>query len=99
MRRVYSSVLTPTRPWIEESAFRETTLFNIDDPNEREAVRQAGGVFYRSLLTATMRCGTTEDDPSVTRGELRAVLADLRFTAGYCTTARTLSRGRPRNPS
>jgi hypothetical protein len=72
------------RTWIEESAFRETTLQAIDDPADREAVRQAGGIFHLALLEATIHCGATDDDPSVTRADLRAVLADLRYTSGYC---------------
>ncbi len=70
-------------PWIEESAYRETTIRSIDDPEDQEAVRRAGGVFHLALLEATRKCGTTEADLSVTRADLRAVAADLRYTGGY----------------
>ncbi|HXO28518.1 MAG TPA: hypothetical protein VOA80_14315, partial [Thermoanaerobaculia bacterium] len=32
--------------------------------------------------------GTTPADPSITRAELRAAAADLRYTGGYCAAIR-----------
>jgi hypothetical protein len=69
--------------WIEESAFRETFLLAIDDPVRRENVFRAGAFFYLAALEATVDNGTTPEDPSVTRAELRAIAADLRYLQGY----------------
>jgi hypothetical protein len=70
--------------WIEESAFRETFLLAIDDPVKRESVRRAGAAFFLMALEATFHNGTTEEDPSAIRAELRAIAADLRYLQGYC---------------
>jgi hypothetical protein len=68
-------------PWNESDSFRETTLQLLDDPADREAVRHAGRVLYDLALEATRELG---DGPSVVHAELRAIAADLRYTAGYC---------------
>ena len=75
----------PSAPagWIEESAFRETFLNAIDDPVRRENVFRAGAFFYLAALEATFDNGTTPEDPSVTRAELWAIAADLRYLQGY----------------
>jgi hypothetical protein len=78
---LYDNVTAPPPPpWIEADSFRETTLQNLDDPADREAFRQVGRVLY------TLTVETTRDmsgESSVTRAELRAVAADLRYTCGY----------------
>jgi|ERR1700674_2740882 len=70
-------------PWTEGESFRETTLHLIDDPADREAFRHAGRVLYDLAVEATREVGTTPAEPSITRAELRAVAADLRYTGGY----------------
>jgi len=75
-------------PWTEGESFRETTLHLIDDPADREAFRHAGRVLYDLAVEATREVGTTTADPSITRAELRAVAADLRYTGGYCAAIR-----------
>jgi IS1 family transposase len=42
-----------------------------------------GRVLYDLAVEATQESGTTPGDPSVTRAELRAAAADLRYTGGY----------------
>ena len=75
-------------PWTEGESFRETTLHLIDDPADREAFRHAGRVLYDLAVEGTREVGTTPADPSITRAELRAVAADLRYTGGYCAAIR-----------
>jgi hypothetical protein len=70
-------------PWNEADSVRETTLQLLDDPEDREAVRRAGQMLYDLAVAATREQGTTPGDPSITRAELRAVAADLRYTGGY----------------
>jgi hypothetical protein len=70
----------PPPPWIEADSFRETTLQNFDDPQARDALRQVGRLLY-DLAVETTRQVTGE--ASVTRAELRAIAADLRYTGGY----------------
>jgi hypothetical protein len=70
-------------PWNESDSFRETTLIWIDDPQDREALRQAGRVLYDLAVEVSRAMG---GEPSMTRAELRAVAADLRYTAGYCAS-------------
>ena len=67
--------------WIEADSVRETTLRYIDDPQEREAVRTFGRVFFDMAVQLSCDPG----DESETRSELRAILADLRYTAGRCS--------------
>jgi hypothetical protein len=78
---LYDNVtVPPPPPWIEADSFRETTLQNFDNPEDREAFRQVGRVLY-TLAVETTRDMTGES--TVTRAELRAVAADLRYTGGY----------------
>ena len=70
-------------PWNESDSVRETTLQLLDDPEDREAVRRAGQVLYDLAVVVTRENGSIPGDPSVTRAELRAVAADLRYTGGY----------------
>ena len=65
--------------WNESDSFRETTLQLFDDP-DRQAVRRLGHVLYDLAVFASREQGGEE---SVTRAELRAVAADLRYTGGY----------------
>jgi hypothetical protein len=58
-------------------------LYLLDDPADREAVRHAGRVLYDLAVVVTREVGTTPADPSITRAELRAVAADLRYASGY----------------
>ena len=41
-------------------------------------------MLYDLAVEAPREVGTTPADPSITRAELRAVAADLRYTGGYC---------------
>jgi hypothetical protein len=70
-------------PWEESDSFRETMLQLLDDPADREAVRRAGRVLYDLAVVVTDEVGAIPGDPSITRAELRAVAADLRYTGGY----------------
>lgn len=74
----YPDVTAP--PWIEGDSIRETTLQFFEDPAEKEGLRQVGRVLYRLGTEASRDMG---DESSVTRAELRAVAADLRYTGGY----------------
>jgi hypothetical protein len=69
--------------WNEADSIRETTLHLLDDPEDREAVRRTGRVLYDLAVVVTRELGTTPEDPSMTRAELRAAAADLRYTGGY----------------
>src|SRR5579862_7055944 len=66
-------------PWDESASFRETTLYLLEDPADREAVRHAGRVLHDLALEATSE---QQGEESITREELRAA-ADLRHTGGY----------------
>jgi hypothetical protein len=68
-------------PWNESDSFRETTLQLFDDPDDRAAVRRLGQVLYDLAVEASRDLG---GESSVTRAELRAIAADLRYTSGYC---------------
>ena len=70
-----------TGSWNEADSFRETTLQFFDAPEDRETIRKLGQLLY-NLGTETARDPGTE---SSIRAELRAVTADLRYTAGFCT--------------
>jgi hypothetical protein len=67
-------------PWNESASFRETMLIFIDEPESREAVREAGRVFYDLAVEASRGIS---DQGSATRAELRAAQADLRYLHGY----------------
>jgi hypothetical protein len=71
--------MTPTRPWEEADSIRETTLICVDDPEDREALRHVGRLLYH-LAVEAMRGSGVE---SITRSELRAAAAELRFVEGY----------------
>jgi hypothetical protein len=66
-------------PWNESDSFRETTL-QLFDPEDRQAVRRLGQVLYDLAVFADRE---EEGDESVTRTELRAVAADLRYAGAY----------------
>jgi hypothetical protein len=74
--------VTPPPPpsWNEAESFRETMLTFIDEPDAREAVREAGRVLYDLAVEASR--GISEAG-SATRAELRAAQADLRYLSGY----------------
>jgi hypothetical protein len=67
--------------WIEADSFRETTLRYIDNAEERETVR----AFGRLLFDMAVEIARDPGDESTTRSELRAISADLRYTAGCCS--------------
>ncbi|ERR1700687_1264107 len=67
--------------WNEADSFRETTLQFFDNFEDRETIRGLGRLLY-NLGTETARDPGSE---SSNRAELRAVAADLRYTAGFCT--------------
>jgi hypothetical protein len=67
-------------PWNESDSFREILLHLFDDPTDREAVRHMGRVLYDLAVEASRDLG---GESSVTRAELRAAAADLRYTGGY----------------
>jgi hypothetical protein len=66
--------------WNESDSFRETMLIFIDDPASREAIREAGRVLYDLAVEASQG---DFSEPSMTRTELRAVQAELRYLQGY----------------
>src|SRR5262249_19530309 len=71
----------PTPPdWNEADSYRETGLLCIDDPEDREAIRRVGRLIFDMSLELTHEVG---GDQSMTRAELRAVMVDLRHSAGY----------------
>jgi hypothetical protein len=67
--------------WNEADSFRETTLRYFDNPEERQALRTVGRLLYDLATEATRSPG----DESSNRAELRAIAADLRYTAGCCS--------------
>ena len=66
-------------PWNEADSFRETTLSCFDDERDREALRQVGRLLYHLALEGTRRPA----DESLTRVDLRAAAADLRYLEGF----------------
>jgi len=75
----------PPPPWNEADSFRETTLQFFDDPEAREALRQVGRLLYDLAVETSRELG---GESSLTRAELRAIAADLRYTSGYCDSVR-----------
>jgi hypothetical protein len=69
-------------PWNEADTIRETTLLVVDDPADREALRQAGRLLYNLAVETTHLPGDESGD-SITGAELRAAAAELRFMEGY----------------
>jgi hypothetical protein len=67
-------------PWNEADSFRETGLIGIDDPEDREAVRRVSRLIFDMSLEVTRE---VKGESSVTRAEMRAALADLRYLEGY----------------
>lgn len=67
--------------WNEADSFRETTLRYFDNPEDQQTLRAMGRLLY-DLGTDTTRDRGTE---SSNRAELRAIAADLRYTAGCCS--------------
>jgi hypothetical protein len=67
-------------PWNESDSFYETTLLWIDDAEDREALRRVGRLIHDLALEATHELG---GEPSMTRAELRAAVADLRHLEGF----------------
>jgi hypothetical protein len=67
-------------PWVESDSIRETTVHLFRHRRDRKALRRLGKILY-DLAVETGQLGR---GPSITRAELRAVAADLRYTGGYC---------------
>jgi hypothetical protein len=67
-------------PWNEAASFRETTLIWIDDPEDRDALRRVGRLLYDLAVEASRELAS---EPSMTRAELRAAMADLRHLEGF----------------
>jgi hypothetical protein len=65
--------------WNEADSIRETTLLVIDDPQDREALRRVGRLLYNLAVETT----TMPGNESITRSELRAAAAELRFVEGF----------------
>jgi hypothetical protein len=68
--------------WNESESFRETTLIWIADAADREALRRVGRLIHDLALEAT-REPSDPGEPSQTRAELGAVVAELRHLEGY----------------
>lgn len=68
-------------PWIEGDSIRETTLHLYDQPRDRAALRRVGRLLY-DVVIFNSNLGL-DRERSITRADLRAVAADLRFAAGY----------------
>lgn len=77
----------PPPPWNESDSVRETTLQLLDDLDDREAVRRAGRVLYDLAVVQSRDLGVGGES-SITRAELQAIAADLRYTGGYCAMVR-----------
>jgi hypothetical protein len=65
--------------WVEADSIRETLLLLLDDPADREALRQVGRLLHDMAVETTRKPG----EESSTRAELRAAAADLLYTSGY----------------
>jgi hypothetical protein len=79
MRSSEQSTSPNPSPWNEADSFRETFLLWIDDPQDREALRQGGRVLYDLAVEVSRAMG---GESSMTRAELRAAMADLRHMEG-----------------
>jgi hypothetical protein len=67
-------------PWNESDSIRETTLIWINDPDDREALRRVGRLIYDLAVEAT---SYEPAEPSQTRAELSAALAEFRYLEGF----------------
>ena len=70
---------SPPQPWNEANSIRETTILYLDDPEHKEAVRAFGRVIYDLAVEST----SMPWDETVSKAELRAAAADLRFIQDY----------------
>lgn len=69
------------RKWEDYPAFRETFLHHFTEPEYNEALRRFGTLLVDMLLEFTR---FMPDEPEgVTRHELRAAAADLRYLQGF----------------
>jgi hypothetical protein len=73
----YPDVTPP--PWVESDSIRETTVHLFKKRRDQRALRRVGRLIYDLAIEA----GYLGRGPSITRAELRAVAADLRYTCGY----------------
>jgi len=75
-------------PWNESDSFRETGLICIDDPEDREALRRVSRLIFDMSLEVSHELGVSHEleGDSMTRAELRAAVADLRYLEGYLAT-------------
>lgn len=67
--------------WEEHEGFRETLLLHYADPEANEVLRGLGRLLFNQALERTDQ-GPARPE-SLTRSELRAALADLRFVEGF----------------
>jgi hypothetical protein len=74
----------PLFPWEDHPAFRFTFLQHFTQPGDREALEHIGKMLYDSALELAGKWPTGPE--SSTRGELRAVLADLRHAESFIAT-------------
>ncbi len=81
---VYPTNDPPLFPWEEHPAFRFTFLQHFTQPGDREALEHIGKMLYDSALELASKWPAGAESP--TRGELRAVLADLRHAESFIAT-------------
>ena len=79
-----STATPPLFPWEDHPAFRFTFLMHFTQPGDREALEHIGKMLYDSALELSGKWPTGPESP--TRGELRAVLADLRHAESFIAT-------------
>jgi hypothetical protein len=79
-----STATPPLFPWEDHPAFRFTFLQHFTQPGDREALEHIGKMLYDSALELSGKWPRGVE--SSTRGELRAVLADLRHAESFIAT-------------
>src|SRR5437016_8682237 len=69
-------------PWNEADTIRETTLLVVDDPADRDALRQVGRLLY-NLAVDTTHLPDIGRGETIAHSELRAAAAEARFLEGF----------------
>ena len=67
-------------PWTEGESIRETTL-HLFKPKDRRALRRVGRFLFDAVIVESDL--GLDIEASITRAELRAAAADLRYAGGY----------------